>query len=390
MKKLLAFFITLFASLLFIVPVFAQDPSSTNYQLKDPSFGAVAGEGQSANYRAYLSMDEFVNDVRFTSSNYQARAGVVNTWMANIPLVHCFETTSAGSTDCADGDLANGMVALCGQGGCFDRARVEIDPQGNPSDTLYSLQITTDNTWATWNYVDGTTFLVESAANHDLADYLTETAWESTVSNFNVYGLEPGTMYYVRFTALHGDFTESMPGPHANTTTAEPQIAFDLDIADTSGISTENGAPYTISLGGLFLGEVTTASNLIWLDIGTNAIEGVTVNVKSQYGGLFSSTGAYTLPSVTADLSSTHGYGIQEYSSAETYLGPLTVVSSFTGAGNNVGQVSDSDYGTKLAESTSPLYQGRLALYVKARPEESSPAATDYTDSLRFLIAADL
>jgi hypothetical protein len=390
MKKLLIVIVTVFASLVMISPVLAQDPTSTNYQLKDLSFGAVAGEASSTNYAAYIAMDEFINDVRFTSANYQIRAGVVNTWMANVPVVHCFETTSAGSSTCADGDLVNGMVALCGQGGCFDRARVEIDPQNNPSDTVYSLQITTDPTWTTYNYVDGTTFLIESGATHNLADYLTESGWENTVSNFNVYGLRSGTTYYVRFTALHGNYTESTPGPAVSTATAQPQIAFDLDIADTSGAAAETGAPYTLALGTLQLGSVTTATNLIWMNIGTNATEGVTINLKSQYGGLFSSGGSYTLTSSSADLASTHGYGVQRYADTETYLGPLTVVSPFAGAGDNVGQVSNSTFGTKIAESTAPLYQGRLALQIKARPEEASPALGDYTDALRFLIAADL
>jgi hypothetical protein len=375
-----------------ITPVLAEDLDSGNYKLKDVTFSGNEGGGSSsANYAAYVTTDEYIHDVRFTSANYQIRAGVLNTWKANVPKVQCFETTSAGSTNCQDGDISNGMVALCGQSGCYDRARVEIDPQSNPSDTLYSLQITTDSNWTTWNYVDGSTFMVESAATHNLSDYLTESAWENVVANYNVYGLQPGTTYYVRFTAIHGDFTESEPGPALTATTSTPQVTFDIDIANSGGSATETAAPYSINIGTLRFGSITTSTNLIWIDIGTNVPEGAGVYVRSQYGGLFTSSGSYTINSVTGDLSSTTGYGLQGNTTTQTYLGPLNTEAIYAAGGENIGILTTNIYGTRILNTNNqPIYNGRASFYLKARPPEQAPATTDYVDSIIFTVGGNL
>lgn len=391
-KKFLALIVAVLAFSLSLSPVLAEDLSSGDYILKDPSFSANEGGGAtSANYGAYASMDEFVYDARFSSTNYQVRAGVVNTWQANVPVVKCFETTSSGSTNCDDPDVTNGMVEICGQGGCYNKARFEIDPQNNPSDTVYSVRITTDPTWTTWNYVDGTTFLIESAGTHGLSDYLTESSWEGTASSFNIFGLQPNTTYYIKLTALHGDYTESAPGPSANTTTSTPQLAFDLDIATTAGTNTETATPYAVSLGTLQQGVVNTSSNLIWMDVGTNTAEGASVFVRSQYGGLYTASGSYTLTSADANLASSPGFGIQEYTATQTYLGPLSAEPTFDVAGDNVGGLIPNIYGRKLLTSSgAPVHQGRAGFYVKARPAETSPANNDYTDTLIFTISGDL
>ena len=282
------------------------------------------------------------------------------------------------------------MVALCGDPGCYNRARFEIDTESNPSDTLYSIQITTDVSWASWNYIDGGTFLIETSASHDLNDYLTETSWEGVVSNFNVYGLTPGTQYYLRITALHGDFTESEPGPDANATTEEPSISFDLDIANTGGAATETAAPYSVDLGAISAGAVSTASNLIWMDVGTNLNEGARVFVRDTYTGLYTNSQTYTLASINGDLDSLTGYGLNEYTSSETYLGPLSIETNYGQGGNIVGQVASAAYSSSLYNTSSqPIYEGRGALYVKAKPAEAAPSASDYTDTVIFTVTAD-
>jgi hypothetical protein len=274
---------------------------------------------------------------------------------------------------------------ICGDGGCFDRARFEIDNENNPSDTLYSMQITTDPAWSTWNFIDGTTYLIETSASHDINDYLTESSWEGTATNINILGLTRGTTYYIRGTALHGDFTESDPGPDANTATGQPEVLFDIDIDDTGGSGSETAPPYSIDLGSMTVGAVTTATNLIWFDLGSNAPGGTVVLVEDDYIGLYSALGSYTLSSATADLDvASDGYGLQEYSATETYLGPLDVEADFGSGGNNVGGISTT--AKKIYNTTlSPIYVGRAGIYVKAKPSLSAPPESDYEDDITFV-----
>lgn len=365
----------------------AEDVDSSNFSIHDFTLGAGGGEDQtSSNFKVLQSFGDGLQDERLTSTNYKVGYGTPTVWMANVPNVQCFETTTDGSTNCDDGDVnPDGMVMVCGKGGCYDRARIEIDPQNNPSDTLYSVQITTDAAWNSWNYIDGSTYLIEAEANHDINDYLTESTWEGTGTNINILGLESDTQYYVRITALHGDYTESSPSPDANATTTHPQITFDLDIAGTGGGSSETSAPYSISIGEMAIDTVSAASALIWLDIGSNASSGVVITVKDANNGLYEPTETYTISSATADLDvASEGYGLQEYSASESYLGPLTVESNFGGAGNNVGGISTST--TNIYNTASnPIHEGRASLYVKVKPSIQAPAPGSYEDEITLI-----
>ncbi len=372
--------------------IYADDVSSDDFQIKDFTLGSEGGEEQSSSdFRLMQSIGDNLNDERFTSTNYKLGVGTTFNWMATAPSITCFETTTEGSTNCSDADVnPDGMVMLCGDGGCYDKARFELNSENNPSDTLYSVQITTDSGWNSWDFIDGSTFLIENSSNHDINDYLTESSWEGTVSSFNVYGLSYGTTYYLRATALHGDFTESNPGPDSSATTAQPQITFDIDIAGTGGSSSETSAPYTINLGTLKYGNITTASDLIWMDIGTNLNGGAKIYVRDSYSGLYSSSQSYTLSSSDTDLTSNTGYGLQEYSSTESYLGPLTVESSFGNGGNIVGGIANLIYSEPVYNTNSnPLYEGRCSLYIKARPAEDTPKSDDYTDNIIMTVTGD-
>ncbi len=387
LKILIFFFLitTLFSSV-----IFAEDLDSNNLKIKDFTF-STTGENSvdGTNLKSLISGDEILNDVRFSSNNYTLGTGVTNTWKANVPKVKCFETISSGSSACDNPAVTAGMVEVCGQGGCFNKARFEIDPQDNPSDTLYSVRISTDPSWSTWQYIDGSTFLIENAASHDINDYLTESSWETPT--FNILGLNPNTTYYLKLTALHGDFTETEPSTDANTTTSYPMITFDIDIANTSGAAVETGGPYAVDLGTITYPNVSTAANLIWMDVGTNMTQGVQVFGESLNGGLFSASSSNTIPSIDVDLDSAKGFGIQEYSTTQTYLGPLQATSSFSQSGNIVGGISDVFPGTEiLNSSSSPVYEGRISYYVKAKADETTISAGDYTDTLTFLVAGSI
>jgi len=365
----------------FFLPVKAEDIDSTNYKIKDITFGPSDNTSASTNYKLLEITGDNFNDERFSSTNYKIGIGQPFVWMANVPLMQCFETTTDGSTDCEDADVTpDGMVMVCGTSGCYDRARFEIDPQGNPTDALYSIQITTDEDWVTWDYIDGATFLIENASNHDIDDYLTESQWEGTSSNINVLDLDPSTQYYIRATALSGDFTETLPSPDATATTGSSELTFDVDIAGTGGSGSENSSPYTINIGRIATGSVSTASNLIWMDIDSNAISGSIIEVKDAHTGLY--TVAYTIASANANLdSASEGYGLTEYTVTEEYGGPFAVTTNFGQGGNIVGGLSTSDVNL-YTTSSNPINHGRASVYVKARASTSTPSSTGYVDTI--------
>ena len=136
-KKLLIFAIISTFILLCIYRTKAEDLTSPNFEVKDFSFKFTEGVGGSGtNFKTLLGNDEFLRDQRFDSANYSYKIGVENTWSAHVPKVQCFETTTEGTSSCSDPALVDGITNLCGDGGCFDRARFEIDSQNNPPDTL--------------------------------------------------------------------------------------------------------------------------------------------------------------------------------------------------------------------------------------------------------------
>lgn len=373
--------------------IHSEDVESEKYKIKDLSIGSAGGEdlSGSSGKRIMLSIGDNANDDRFQGTSYDLGVGTLFNWMATAPSIKCFAAGAGDDTSsCDDPDVKpDGMVEVCGDGGCYDRAHFELYNENNPSDTLYSIQITTDPAWATWNYVDASTFLIEGAGTHDINDYITESSWEAP--NFNILGLEPGTTYYIRATALHGDFTESGPGPSANATTAYPQITFDIDIADTSGQNAETSAPYSVFLGTLEYNKVTVGSSLIWMDLGTNMTEGAKIFVRDEYSGLYSSEKNYLLSSSNANLDTTPGYGLQKYFTGQTYLGPIVAESQFSQPGNTVGGINNQPYSKPIFNtSTNPIYRGRCSLYIKARPSETTPPADDYEDNIIFTVAGDI
>lgn len=373
--------------------VIAEETNSSNYKILGARVGSGGGETDNTNtggeYGLLVTVGEIADD-RTNSANYSVLPGSPNVLIANTPLVECFETATSGSTSCSDPEInPDGMIMLCGDGGCYDRARFEIDTQNNPVDTLYSAQIK-ESSDSVWDFVDGTTFLIEDLSTHDINDYLTESAWENTASNFNVLGLTPGRTYDLRLTALDGDFTESIASPIETSTTSIPEISFDIDIDGTGGSTTETSAPNSINLGVLNPSSVTTANDLIWFDLGTNSVNGAVVFIEDNFNGLNSVSNSYTISSNSIDLSTVNeGFGLVEFSSNETYLGPLSVSALFGNGGDIVGAVSTTAsnfYNT----SGNPISQGRAGIYVKARSNIEVPAASDYEDEITFTIIGSI
>jgi hypothetical protein len=367
---------------------FAQNMTSpSGFEIIDPTISAGGNDDQVSTTATYLlreSIGVSFMDERFESANYKLEVGTGYTFEAQTPSISYFSAT--------DGTMEN----ICGHGGCYDRARFELDAEGNPTDTLYLIEIS-DDSWTTVQYVDGPTHVISSSK--DINDYLTETSWEGGAwTEDNVLGLTPGTEYKVRARALNGDFSESEAGPDQTASTTVPQIYLDLNIAGGTWSSTS--APYSIDLGEVSKTSVTTATDYIWIDLGSNALSGAILSVRDANNGLYSATTGETIASQSEDLNTqSEGYGLKIDTSkrlpASGQPGFLRESTTYNAAGGDeVGAISTSpttilcsieETGGNCSGGTgTPVHEGRAAIWIKARSSFTRGSATDYTDTITF------
>lgn len=374
--------------------IFATELDSTNYKLVGVTATSGGGLGDSTNYSLMTAAGEISANPSNYSTNYKLNQDPSANFVANIPSIQCFETDTNGTTNCTSGPaelLSGGMTAICGSQGCYDKARFEINPMSNPTDTLYSVQISTDNFVSDIKCIDGSTFIPKSSSCN-INDFRTESYWEN--ETFNVKGLDSDTQYYLRITALHGDFTQSDYSKINSATTSEGYIFFDIDIASSSGITTESASPYSIAFSGsqqLIPGAAaTTSSSLIWLDLDSSASGGVAVIQFGKYGGLYSSTTSQTILSNTENLDnpSEEGFGLQsyyiDYDDSSSFYGNLAATTNYAGTINTVGAVSTT--ANKIYQGDGPIVGGRIGIYVKARAGTNRSTATDYSEEIYFTI----
>lgn len=374
--------------------IFATEIGSSNYKIVGATTkGGGIAETTDGDYASLLTIGYISNNPRNYSSSYALNNGPENGFIANVPSIACFETTTDGYSNCTTGPSAlitGGMTAICGAGGCYNKGRFEITENSNPSDALYSIQISEDNFASDIRYIDGSTYTPETISTHNLSDYKTKTDWET--ETFNIQGLEASTQYYIRITALHGNFSESDFSQISNATTAVGTLTFDIDIADTTGLAAETSAPYSISFTGsteLIGGSAPiTATNLIWIDSESNSEGGFAIITRGKNGGLYSPTTSQSITSATANLDSViDGFGIQnyyiDYDDSNSELGSISAMTDYSGSGNSVGIISTSS--TKIYEADGPVIDGRMALKVIARPGTSKTAASDYQEEIFVL-----
>lgn len=392
----------LFAIGLKYTSVYAEDLNGTNYKIEGATINGGDIQG-SANYSLYTTVNEISGDPFTSSTSYRLKTGTLETFVANTPFVKCFETDSNGSSTCVSGPSylnSNGMVTVCGYSGCYNSARFEIDTQNNPVDTLYGIQISKDNFVTDVQQIDGITGAPKDIANKDLADFKTSTAWEA--DTLNITGLEPNTQYWIRISALHGDFTESSYSPTVTATTALPSVQFDIDIATGSGLATETIPPYTITFDAdnkLYRGGgVQTPLNQIWLDLNSNSIRGAVILQRGKTGGLHSINQNYTIASVTADLAtSSEGFGLQnyDYSGSHTYcanidgsgngeLANISVLSDYQALSSHSVGIVDTSF-SKVYDADGPTMDCRMSLKLKARASLNTPVGTDYTETITVI-----
>jgi hypothetical protein len=201
-------------------------PASTNYQLKDYSFGSGgAGNVTSPDY----SMNAISGEIgagKTTGTDYGIGTGLNYTNQANVPIAPTFDNPS----------------------NYYNRLRLIINRSGNPSSAKFAIAISDDN-FATTKYVQN-----DNTIGNDLGleDYQTYASWGGA-SGIYVIGLSSGTTYFIKAKAITGKFTETAFGPKSTAANSDPTLSLDIDI---SANDEETDPPYGIDLVNLNVGAV--------------------------------------------------------------------------------------------------------------------------------------
>lgn len=337
--------------------LFAAMPSSTNYTLRNYDYGSGGvGSSSSTNYSLNATTGS-TSGATANSTNYTVNSGEINVQQAYVPAAPAFTNPA----------------------NYYNKLNFVINPGASPSDTKFSIAISSDN-FVTTQYVQNDNTVGPARG---LEDYQTYAAWGGA-SGQTIVGLTPSTTYQIKVNAIQGNFTETGYGPAASASTVAPSITFDIDVAATD---TETNPPYVTAFGSLLPGTVTAANNKIWVDLDTNANSGGTVYITSANGALKSLSKGTTIASATADLSgATTGYGAQGSSATQSSGGPFTIVSPFNVAAQNVGILSTAT--RPIFTSGTPLTAGRASLTLMAKAASTTPAASDFQDILTMTAAA--
>jgi hypothetical protein len=176
-------------------------PSSSNYELKQYSFGSGGSstDMQSANSRLFGNSGEVEFDP--SSTNYTFQGGLNYSLQTSTPLTPTLTNPSA----------------------FYDRLHGVINPGTDPSDTTYAIAISLDN-FVTTNYITSANTL---SSTLDATMYQTYAGWGSS-AGFIVTGLDMESTYQIKVKAVHGVYTESSYSAAASAITDVPNLTLSL------------------------------------------------------------------------------------------------------------------------------------------------------------------
>lgn len=202
--------------------IFASEPSSADYAIQEYSFGGGGtASSSSQNYRLNGEVGQ-VTFGRPSSTDYAIGAGLSYLMKSNVPPA----------------------PTLSAPGDNYDRILFVLNTGNNPSDTTFSLEISTSSAFTSnvnYIYPDGT-----FGPTVTLSDYKTYANWGGATGTF-VTGLTNGTTYYIRANARQGNFTQSEYGPAASITTNTATLTFTINNPSITFNNLNSGDSYTDS-----------------------------------------------------------------------------------------------------------------------------------------------
>ena len=359
MRKLRALSVILSVLVMAITPLaLASNPSTTNYQLNSFGFGSGGTANSTTPTYALEGITGEVSGQTESTTTYSTKPGYIETQQANVPT-----------------------ITLTNPSNYYDKLKFVIGQENNPTDATYALQISTTSDFSSnINYVKSDHTIGGTLTT---ADYQTYSSWGGA-SGTTIIGLSSSTTYYIRAKATQGKFTESGYGPSSSAATVGQQLSFCIYTGANCAAGGTN-----IAYGAILPGTVTDSPSNINIEFATNADNGGGVYVYSANGGLKSAhAGNYTITSATTDLSSaSEGFGAKVTSASQGSGGPFVSLSPYNGSGNNVGILGTS-INQILDSSSAPLSGGTAVVQLKALISNTTPAGSDYAETLTLIAAA--
>jgi hypothetical protein len=342
------------ASLFGGVVLFFAAPSSTNYSLKSYDFGSGGTENSSSTNYNLDATTGAQSGNKATSTNFAVKSGETPIQDASVPV----------------------KPTLTNPDGYYDRLKLVLVPGSAPNDTKYLIAISSDG-FATTRYVQTDNSI---GASYTISNYQTYASWGGA-SGFFIAGLSQSTTYEVKVRALQGRFTESGYSPLSDPiATLSPSLSF--------GVSTtlSGTPPFLVGFSSLTPNLVFAGDADGTISLSSNAKIGGTVYIRSFNGGLTSARAVHTISTATTDLSSAStGYGAQVVTATQTTGGPFTSLVPFNVSANNVGALTTSLQ--PILTSSSPVFGGSATIRFKAKANFTTPAETDYTDTVSVVAA---
>lgn len=299
----------------------------------------------SANYALNGISGEMSED-KMNSAAYGLGSGLIFANQSNVPTAPTFTNPS----------------------NYYNKLNIIINAGGNPSDTKFAVAISSDN-FITTNYVqsDNTVGSVLGAE-----DYRTYASFGSA-SGINIIGLAASTTYKVKVKAMQGKFTETEYGPTATAATVSPTLSFNININ-------------AINFGNLSAGTVVDSPQSVLVSFATNGEAGGRVYVAGNNGGLLSASKSYTITSASGDLAGlAQGFGAQGTVATQTSGGPLSIVAPYNVVTTNVGIINSSV--REIFSSSNSIVGGSGTFILKAKSSSITPAASDYSETLKVIAA---
>lgn len=337
--------------------VFAQNvfagPISSNFQLLDYGFGSGGvATSSSTNFMLQAIAGE-VETASESSTNFILGPGLTSTLEPNTPGAPTFTNPS----------------------NYYNKLSLTINNANNSSDTTFAIMVASNA--ATFSssvyYVQADNTLGFNPV------WQTYSAWGSG-SGFTLIGLFSGTTYYARVAARRGTFQQGRYGAVSSAATINPTFTFSLST------TSQPSPPFSVSIGNLTPGSVTTSSDKVNVTISTNTTNGGLIYLYGTNAGLKSTTaGNYNISSSSTDLNSAlEGYGARGTSVTQSAGGPMEFISPYNGSGQNVG-VIDTSKRAIADSSNTPVTSGQTSFELKAKAKNTTPSATDYSDILTIV-----
>lgn len=262
-------------------------------------------------------------------------------------------------------DVPNPPTLSNGGGTYYNKLKFTINNNREPSDVTYAMGVNTTGSATVFNYVqaDGTI--------GGTAYYQSYAGWNGASGSF-VINLVPSTTYYFSTFVKQSTFGAPISSSSlASIATVSPDLSFSI-------------SSNLVDFGTLFVGSAQTAAGVSF-GFSTNAANGGYIYMAGSNTGLHSTATGHTIAVTppSGDLNSlAEGFGISMYGGSS-----LVAQSPYnTGSNYIVGAIYTTFQPILVAPGPVASDSGTGIFAV--RSQNTTPSATDYTNTLTFVAAA--